>query len=104
MRKSRKLKWCSILLVFLFLESSVCDIFHMIGGDFEIEIVEKQFEDKLEKLEKELENDFEKNKYTLGRYNQSELVAFQNASFSLLFKLNIDFKEIHLPPPEYILS
>ena len=104
MRKSRKLKWFSILMIFLFLESSFCEIFHLVGGNYDIELAEKQFEDKLEKLEKEFEKDFEKDKYSLGYHNQSELVAFQNAYASFLFKSHLSFKEIHLPPPEVIFS
>jgi len=99
-RKSRRLKWFSILMIFLFLESSFCEIMHLIDADYEIELAEKQFEDKLEKFEK----DFEKDKYASGYFNQSKLVAFQNAYTSLLFKTNLSFKEIHLPPPEVILS
>jgi len=103
-RKSEKIKWFSILMIFLFLESSFCEIFHSIGTDFEIELAEKQFEDKLEKLEKEFEKEFEKDKYTSGYYNRSKLVAFQNAYTSLLFKTYLSYKEIHLPPPEVSLS
>ena len=74
----------------------------MVGTDFEIELAEKQVEDKLEK--NEFEKDFEKDKYAFGKYNQSDLVAFRNACASLLFESNFSFKEIHLPPPEVILS
>jgi len=91
-------------MIFLFLESSFCEIYHLIGSDYEIELAEKQFKDKLEKLEKEFEKEFEKDKYASGYYNQSKLVAFQNAYTSLLFKSNLSFKEIHLPPPEDSLS
>ena len=104
MRKSQWLKWCTILMVFLFIESSFCEILHLIGGDFEIELAEKQFEDKLEKLEKQLENDLEKDKYAFGRYNRSDLIAFQNAYTSLWFKTKISFKKVDIQPPEFILS
>ena len=103
-RKSRQLKWFSILMIFLFLESSFCEILHLIDADYEIELTEKQIEDKLEKLEKKFEKELEKDKYTSWYYNQSKLVAFQNAYTSFLFKANLSFKEIHLPPPEVILS
>jgi len=91
-------------MIFLFLESSFCEIYHMVGADFEIELAEKQFEDKSEKHEKEFEKDFEKDKYAYGKYNQSKLIAFQRACASIFFETNISFKEIHLPPPEVIFS
>ena len=103
-RKSQWLKWFSILMIFLFLESSFCEIYHLMGVDYEIELAEKQIKDKFEKLEKEFEKDFEKDKYSFGNHNQSKLVAFQNAYASFLFKTNLSFKEIHLPPPEASLS
>jgi len=101
MRKSQWLKWFSILMIFLFLESSFCEIFHLMDAEYEIELAEKQFEDK---LEKEFEKEFEKDKYSFGYHNQSELVAFQNAHTSFLYKTRLSFKEIHLPPPEVTLS